>query len=179
MPYCLFDTAFGHVGLAWSEGGITRLQLPEKTAAATERRLLTRAGAGIPANPPPHAQRVMAEVLRYFEGDRVDFASAMLDLSTTSAFHQEIYTAARRIAWGDTTTYGGLAKAAGYPDAARAVGQAMGSNPVPVIIPCHRVQASGGKSGGFSAYGGAVTKDKMLALEGVCLGTGAPRLPGL
>jgi methylated-DNA-[protein]-cysteine S-methyltransferase len=81
--------------------------------------------------------------------------------------------------WGQTATYGELARQVGSPGAARAVGQAMGHNPVPIIIPCHRVLAAGRKIGGFSAYGGAVTKERLLALEGVHLGDGTPLLPGL
>ena len=179
MEYCLFDSAFGPAGLAWSEAGIVRLQLPEATSAATERRLLRRSEEWLPGAAPPSIQRAIADVQRYFEGNRVDFSNIVLDLSGRSAFHKQIYDVARQLGWGETMTYGALARTAGFPDAARAVGQAMGLNPVPIIVPCHRVFASGGKSGGFSAFGGAATKDRMLALEGVCLGSGAPRLPGL
>ena len=90
----------------------------------------------------------------------------------------------RALGWGETTTYGELAKKLGASswEGARDVGEAMGRNPVPVVIPCHRVLAAGGKLGGFSAHGGAATKAKLLALEGVQLPEkhrGAPRLPGL
>jgi methylated-DNA-[protein]-cysteine S-methyltransferase len=81
------------------------------------------------------------------------------------------------LVWGETNTYCALALRAGFPDAARAIGQAMGRNPVPIIVPCHRVLASGGKVGGFSAFGGAETKTRLLALEGVQLEE--PLLPGL
>ncbi len=101
----------------------------------------------------------------------------MLDLTGVSDFHRQIYEKARGIGWGETSTYGALARQAGFPDAARAVGQAMGRNPIPIIIPCHRVLASGRKVGGFSAFGGADTKQRLLALEGVELGE--PMLPGL
>jgi methylated-DNA-[protein]-cysteine S-methyltransferase len=177
--YCVFDSGFGPVGIAWSSKGACRFQLPEATPAATERRLLGRGIGAVKSNPPPYVERLVADVRRYFLGERVDFADVKLDLSGVSTFHREIYEAALRVGWGETTTYGALAKAAGFPDAARAVGQAMGRNPIPLIIPCHRVLASGGKPGGFSAYGGTATKDRMLALEGVCLGSGAPRIPGL
>ena len=84
---------------------------------------------------------------------------------------EKIYAAARRLGWGETTTYGALAKQFGDDwEIARDVGQAMAKNPVPLIIPCHRVLAAGGKVGGFSAPGGAATKTKMLAMEGVDLG---------
>ncbi len=80
-----------------------------------------------------------------------------------------------RLGWGETTTYGALARALGAgPEAARDVGQAMAHNPVPLIIPCHRVLAAGGKLGGFSAPGGAGTKRRMLEMEGVALAAEAP-----
>ena len=85
-------------------------------------------------------------------------------------FYVEIYAAARRVGWGETATYGELARQAGAPGAARAVGQAMARNPVAVIIPCHRILASGNKVGGFSAFGGAVSKQRLLGLEGVRIG---------
>ena len=176
--YCVFDSGFGPLGIAWSSNGVCRLQLPEATPSATERRLLGRGIGAVKSNPPPYVERLLADARRYFAGERVDFADVKLDLTGVSSFHRKIYEAALRVGWGETTTYGALAKAAGFPDAARAVGQAMGRNPIPLIIPCHRVLASGGKPGGFSAYGGTATKDRMLALEGVCLGSGAPRIPG-
>jgi methylated-DNA-[protein]-cysteine S-methyltransferase len=112
-------------------------------------------------------------------GERIDFSAIMLDLAGVGPFHRGIYEALRRVGWGETTTYGALARQIGDPGASRAVGQAMGRNPIPVIIPCHRVLASGGKPGGFSAFGGAVTKQRLLALEGVHLDGGWPLLPGL
>ncbi len=112
-------------------------------------------------------------------GERIDFSGIALDLAGVGPFHRSIYEALCRVGWGETTTYGALARQAGDVGASRAVGQAMGRNPIPIIIPCHRVLASGGKPGGFSAFGGAVTKQRLLALEGVHLDGGAPLLPGL
>jgi methylated-DNA-[protein]-cysteine S-methyltransferase len=114
---------------------------------------------------------------RYFDGERIDFAGVALDLVGIGPFQRAIYDAARALAWGQTATYGDLARQEGSPGAPRAVGQAMGHNPVPIIIPCHRVLAAGRKIGGFSAYGGALTKQRLLAMEGVHLG-GTPLLPG-
>lgn len=179
MRYHLFATPIGPVGVAWSDTGLTRLQLPETNPDATERRLRGRSPSAAPAEPPAQIRRAIAQIESYLAGDRVDFAAAGLDLTGIGAFHIQIYDAARRVAWGETTTYGELARRAGSPDAARAVGQAMGRNPVPIIIPCHRVLASGRKMGGFSAFGGASTKRRLLALEGVRLGDDAPLLPGL
>jgi methylated-DNA-[protein]-cysteine S-methyltransferase len=112
-------------------------------------------------------------VKRYFAGEKIEFSQVTLDLAAQDDLFRKIYDAARRVGYGMTTTYGGLAKAIGRTDweAARDVGQAMARNPVALIIPCHRVLAAGGKIGGFSAPGGAETKAKMLELEGVKLGS--------
>ena len=163
----LFATAFGPCGIAWNDSGLTRLQLPECDPSATERRLRLRAEVTRPAEAPEWVAWAVVALQRYFAGRAVDFAGICLDLSACSAFHQRIYEALRGVGWGKTTTYGALAAEVGSPDAARAIGQAMGRNPLPIIVPCHRVLASGGKIGGFSAHGGATTKERLLVLEGV------------
>ncbi|ASY72078.1 methylated-DNA--protein-cysteine methyltransferase [Sinorhizobium fredii USDA 205] len=169
--YLIFETAAGFCGIAWSERGITRFQLPTKSADATERLLLRRQPGAEPTQPPPAVAEAVREVKRYFEGNETDFSGFELDLEEQDAFFKEIYAATRKIAWGQTTTYGALAKALGAgPEVARDVGQAMAKNPVALIIPCHRVLAAGGKVGGFSAPGGASTKLRMLELEGVHVG---------
>ena len=135
------------------------------------RGLARRAPGATAAQPPRHIADAVDAVKRYFAGERVDFSHVALDLAGQDDVFCEIYAAARRVAYGETTTYGGLAKAIGRADweAARVVGEAMAKNPVALIIPCHRVLAAGGKIGGFSAPGGAQTKARMLALEGVKL----------
>ncbi len=173
--YCLFETAIGSCGVAWSEHGLTQLRLPESDRAKTEKRIKARSPNAEPQAPPPAIARAIREIQLYLTGSRVDFASVMLDLEGVAPFNRTIYDLARSVAWGQTTTYGELARRAGSPEAARAVGQAMGSNPIPIIIPCHRVLAAGRQIGGFSAYGGTLTKERLLALEGV--GPDAPLLP--
>jgi len=114
----------------------------------------------------------------YFAGQQTDFSEVPVDLGQQTELFDKIYTAARRLGWGETTTYGALAKQFGADwEIARDVGQAMAKNPIPLIIPCHRVLAAGGKIGGFSAPGGAATKAKMLEMEGVRLGE--PAQPSL
>ena len=122
----------------------------------------------------------MSDIARYLAGERVDFSAIAVDLSGMDDFRRSLYEALRGVDFGATTTYGALAKHLGLegPEAARDVGAAMGQNPVPIVIPCHRVLAAGGKLGGFSAPGGVMTKQKLLALEGVHFDGGAPRLPG-
>jgi methylated-DNA-[protein]-cysteine S-methyltransferase len=166
--YLVFETAGGFCGIAWNDVGITRFQLPTGSAEATERLLLRRLPDAQPGAPTPGVTEAVAAVTRYFAGNETDFAGFTLDLSEQDSFFKEIYAAARRVGWGRTTTYGTLAKELGAgPEAARDVGEAMAKNPVALFIPCHRVLAAGGKVGGFSAPGGAATKLRMLALEGV------------
>lgn len=167
--FIVFDTKFGSAGIAWNDVGITRFQLPSPDTEATRRNLLRRAPIAEESLPPPPITRAVGAAQRYFAGEKVDFSDIALDLTGQNDLFHEIYAAARRIGYGETTTYAGLAKTIGRTDweAARDVGQAMAKNPVALIIPCHRVLAAGGKLGGFSAPGGAETKAKMLALEGV------------
>jgi methylated-DNA-[protein]-cysteine S-methyltransferase len=166
--YLIFETAGGFCGIAWNNVGITRFQLPTKSAAATERILLGRIPAAKPSAPTPQVAEAIAAVKRYFAGEETDFSGFELDLGEQDPFFGQIYAAARRVRWGHTTTYGALAKELGArPEAARDVGQAMARNPVALIIPCHRVLAAGGKVGGFSAPGGSAAKIRMLELEGV------------
>jgi methylated-DNA-[protein]-cysteine S-methyltransferase len=176
----IFDTAIGPCGVAWNARGLTGVQLPEKDRAATERRLAAKSGSAGVAEPPPQVAAVVADIRRYLAGEQVDFFAVAVDLTSLDPFRQRLYEAMRSLPWGHTTTYGELARQLGSFgwEGARDVGEAMGRNPVPVVIPCHRVLAAGGKLGGFSAHGGAATKAKLLALEGLHL-DGGPRLPGL
>jgi methylated-DNA-[protein]-cysteine S-methyltransferase len=170
--YFIFETALGFAGIAWNEAGVTRFQLPSSSAEAAARDILRRAPGAEPNAPPPRIAQIAEAVKRYFAGERVDFSDVTIDLSAQDDLFREIYAAARRVGYGETTTYGELAKRIGRTDweAARDVGRAMANNPVALIIPCHRILAAGGKIGGFSAPGGAATKTKMLELEGVHLG---------
>jgi methylated-DNA-[protein]-cysteine S-methyltransferase len=166
--YLIFQTASGFCGVAWNDVGITRFQLPTKSPDAAERLLLRRAPGAEPRTPTPEVAEFVAAVKRYFQGEETDFSCFTLDLSDQDEFFRQVYTVARKIRWGETTTYGALAKELGArPEAARDVGQAMAKNPVPLIIPCHRVLAAGGKVGGFSAPGGSATKIRMLEIERV------------
>ena len=178
LGYHLFDTAFGICGLAWSGRGITRLQLPEENRLATERRLQARGHLLSAVEPPAGVAPAVQALRRYFDGHHADFAGIELDLGDTPPFFQTIYRLTRAVGWGGTT-YGELACRAGSPGSSRAVGQAMARNPIPVIIPCHRVLAANRKVGGFSAFGGALTKERLLGLEGVSLTAELPLFAGL
>src|SRR5579883_1972133 len=173
--YAIFETPAGFCALAWTEAGVTRLQLPTKSAEAAERLLLRRLPDAEPGAPPPDVAATIAAATRYFAGERTDFSNVRIDLGDQSEFFQRVYAAAREVGWGQTTTYGALAKQLGAGrEGARDVGEAMARNPVPLIIPCHRVLAAGGKLGGFSAPGGAATKRRMLELEGAPAQPAAP-----
>lgn len=168
----VFETALGFMGLAWSESGVTRVFLAEKSREAVERRLL-RACATAPtaeAERPAWITRLIGEIGAYAAGEKVDFSAVPVDLAGVDDFRLAIYAAARKLGFGQTTTYGELAKRAGHGGLPRETGAALGANPVPLIIPCHRILAAGGKIGGFSAPGGSASKEKMLALEGVRVG---------
>jgi methylated-DNA-[protein]-cysteine S-methyltransferase len=173
--YAVFETALGFAGIGWTDVGVNRFQLPTSSAASTDALMRKRDPSARTATPPPAVAEAIAAIKRYFEGEAVDFSAVPLDLYGQDHLFKQIYEAARRVGWGQTTTYGTLAKELGAgPEGARDVGQAMAHNPVGLIIPCHRVLAAGGKLGGFSAPGGANTKLRMLALEGVDLNPPPP-----
>jgi methylated-DNA-[protein]-cysteine S-methyltransferase len=176
----LFDTALGVCGVAWRARGLVGVQLPEKDRAATERRLASKCGSTA-GPPPPWVDTLIADIRRYLAGAEIDFSAVAVDLDGIDQFRRGLYEALRRVGFGSTVTYGELAKIIGQAgwEGARDVGEAMGRNPMPIVIPCHRVLAAGNKLGGFSAHGGTATKQKLLALEGMRFGDGAPRLPGL
>lgn len=165
----IFETALGFVAISWGERGLTRLVLPQTTRAAAERGL-ARTGAAAPpiaseTELPPEIAALVAAIRRYAQGEQTDFSAVPVDLSGVDDFRRDIYAAARRLEHGHVVTYGELAALAGHPGAARETGAALGSNPVPLVIPCHRIVAAGGRLGGFSAPGGNATKARLLAHE--------------
>jgi methylated-DNA-[protein]-cysteine S-methyltransferase len=172
--FALFDTAIGRCGVAWGERGVAGLQLPEAGERETRARMLHRFPAAGEAAPPPEVQGVIDRIVALLRGETSDLSSIPLDMDQVPAFHRRVYEAARAIPPGTTLSYGEIAARAGAPGAARAVGQALGRNPFPIVVPCHRVLASGGKIGGFSAQGGVETKRRMLAIEGARLNGAAP-----
>lgn len=168
VDYLLFETAAGFVALGWTERGVVSLRLPAGSAHDADRALLRHFPDARRTDPPPHVGRVIEAILRYFAGERIDFADVPVDLGAQEPFFDRVYARVRELGWGETTTYGAVAKELGAgPEFARDVGQAMARNPVPLIVPCHRVTGAGGKIGGFSAPGGSDSKVRMLALEGV------------
>lgn len=173
--YEIFETEAGWCGIAWNDAGVVRFVLPASGADGAERSLLRKLPEATPCAPPPAIGETIAAAKRYFAGEEMDFSAVPLDLGAQDAFFSQVYDAVRRLGWGETTTYGAVARQLGAgPEAARDVGQAMASNPVPLIVPCHRVLAAGNKIGGFSAPGGSDTKRRMLEMEGVSVAPPKP-----
>jgi methylated-DNA-[protein]-cysteine S-methyltransferase len=168
MPFLLFETAIGPTGLAWNDAGVTAIQLPEATPAATRARLVAKSREQVEATPrttPSWVRDAIDRMRMHLNGDPQDLSGVRLDLARVAPFTARVYEAARLVPAGRTVSYGELAHGAGSPGAARAVGRAMATNPFPIVVPCHRVLAAGGKPGGFSAFGGVTTKDRLLAIE--------------
>lgn len=165
--FAIFETAIGECALVWSPVGIAGVCLPEQTRARLERLVQQRFPGAATQSQSPREAAIIGRIQALLRGERVDLTAVPLDLDDAPDFQRRVYAATGAIPQGETRTYGQVAEALGEPGAARAVGQALGRNPIPIIIPCHRVLAAGGTAGGFSAPGGLVTKQRILALEGV------------
>jgi methylated-DNA-[protein]-cysteine S-methyltransferase len=150
----VFDTALGPVGVEWSEAGISEVLMPGRKGLADDGREL----------PEPIAEAV-AGIVALLAGEQPDLSEIALDDTAVDEFRRRVYAATRAIGPGETKTYGEIARAIGDPGAARAVGAALGANPFPIVIPCHRVLAADGALHGFSAPGGIATKRRMLEIE--------------
>lgn len=171
MPHALFDTALGRCGLAWNGAGITAVGLPESDEDLVKYLASFEAVA---ASPNGVARAAVEAITALLDGSVVDLSAIPVVLDV-SVFDRAVYDITSSIPRGSTLTYGAVATRLGQPGAAQAVGGALGRNPVPIIVPCHRVLGAGREVGGFSAPGGASTKQKILAIEGVA-GFGEPTL---
>jgi methylated-DNA-[protein]-cysteine S-methyltransferase len=167
--FVLFDTAIGRCAIAWGERGIKAVQLPMPGEQKTRARIRQRHGDIAEAIPPANVQAAIARIIELLKGKPDDLADIALDLDGVPEFNRSVYGIARTISPGKTMTYGDIAKRLGGVELSRDVGQALGHNPCPIVVPCHRVLAAGGKPGGFSANGGVATKLKMLAIEGAAV----------
>jgi methylated-DNA-[protein]-cysteine S-methyltransferase len=164
--FAVFETGIGPCGIAWSaDGAICAVALPESSPEATLERLRRQHPGCGPAPPPPSVQVVIARITDLLDGRPDDLRDIDIDVADASEFARQVWDATRDVGPGATTTYGEIARRIGSPHAARDVGQALGTNPVPIIVPCHRVVGAGGKLVGFSAPGGVTTKLRMLGIE--------------
>ncbi len=170
QSFTLFDTAIGVCAVAWSARGLIGVQLPEGNTDATRARMRKRFSEAVERAPDGLAQQAIHGIVALLNGERRNLSDVAIDDSATPEFNARVYRIVRQIPPGQTLTYGEVAERLGDKTLARAVGQAMGQNPCPVVMPCHRVLAAsdrnGAKTGGFSAPGGVVTKLKLLTIEG-------------
>lgn len=171
--FTLFDTPIGTCSLVWRDDRIVGLRLPEASPAAIRNRIKRRWPDAEEHVPPPDIQAVIDRVLALLAGERIDLSDVPLDFGESPEFHQRAYAVARTVPPGQTITYGEIARRLGVPQESREVGQAMGRNPIAIIMPCHRVLGADGKMGGFSATGGVAIKRRILEIEGAAaLGAG-------
>jgi methylated-DNA-[protein]-cysteine S-methyltransferase len=161
IGFTIFDTAIGRCGIAWSGAGIAGTRLPEATPADMRLRYPT----AVELPPPPVVHEAITRIRRHLAGEADDLLSVRLDIDDVPELFRRILALTRAIPPGETRSYGDIARDLGDVQLARAVGQAMGKNPFPIIVPCHRVLAAGGKTGGFTAPGGVDTKFRILAIE--------------
>lgn len=179
QAFALFDTPIGTCGVAWNKNGIAGMQLPATNADKTRAHIRKRWPTAVEAAPPPGVRRAIDRVLTLLKGEKIDLTDIPLDLEDAPEFNRKVWDIARAVPPGQTITYGDIARRLGVgPERARDVGQAMGSNPVPIIVPCHRVVAASGKMGGFSAPGGVDTKRRMLEIEGAPVVGAGPLFSG-
>jgi methylated-DNA-[protein]-cysteine S-methyltransferase len=164
--FAIFDTAIGRCGIVWGARGVTGVQLPMGSEQITRTRIRQSHGELAEASPPRDVQHAIDGIVELLAGKPHDLTDIALDLDGVPEFNRSVYDIARTIPPGKTLTYGDIAKRLGGVELSRDVGQALGRNPCPVVVPCHRVLAAGDKPGGFSANGGVATKLKMLAIEG-------------
>jgi len=167
MHYTLFETAIGTCGVVWGDQGLRGVHLPDANPARTRTSVAHRFPGATPAEPPPLVQQAIDGIAALLRGDKRDLREIVLDFDGVPVFNRRVYELARTIEPGATLTYGDIALRLGSPGTARAVGQALGQNPWPIVVPCHRVLAAAGRMGGFSAPGGVATKRRMLEIEGV------------
>jgi methylated-DNA-[protein]-cysteine S-methyltransferase len=166
ISFAIFETAIGACGIAWGERGIAAVQLPEASEPKTRARLQRRFPEAREAPPTPEVQHAIDGITVLLRGEASDLSAVRLDVEDLPAFSRRVYEVARAIPPGATLSYGEIAAKLGEPpQTARDVGQALGQNPIPIIVPCHRVLAANGKPGGFSASGGVTTKLRLLTIE--------------
>lgn len=164
--FTLFDTAIGTCGVAWNARGLTGVQLPQSEGGDPRTRLAHRYRQAVEIDPPPAVAQAIIGMQALLSGEPRDLLEVELDTSGLSPLSARVYEISRAIPPGQTLTYGDIAKQLGDLSLSRAVGQALGANPWPIVVPCHRILAAGGRKGGFSAPGGADTKLRMLEIEG-------------
>ena len=164
--FALFDTAIGRCAIAWSERGISAVRLPMPTEEKTRMRIRQSIGDITEAPPPANVQAAIARIVELLDGKPVDLSDIELDLDGVPEFNRGVYEVARTIPPGKTMTYGDIAKRLGGVELSRDVGQALGHNPCAIVVPCHRVLEAGSYADKISPNGGAISKRRLLSIEG-------------
>lgn len=177
--FTLFETAVGTCGVVWGEHGLLGVHLPPIGPSDPRAKLARRFPEAVETAPPPSVQAAIAGIQALLRGERLDLMDIELDTQGVAPFNLRVYEIARAIPPGKTRTYGEIAREIGDVSVSRAVGQALGANPWPIVVPCHRVLAAGGGKGGFSAPGGTDTKMRMLEIEGALAPETLPLFGGL
>ncbi|MGI9616421.1 MAG: methylated-DNA--[protein]-cysteine S-methyltransferase [Acidimicrobiales bacterium] len=168
----LFDTAIGRCGIAWRDDSVVGVQIPESSDEETLRRLRAKRAdaSGGPddattGSPPPAIVSAIEGMRALLDGEQIDLNFVDVDFGQAPSFEAEVWEATRAIQPGASLTYGEIAMRIGRPGGAQAVGKALGANPCPIVVPCHRVIGADGQLVGFSANGGTETKRRMLLIE--------------
>jgi methylated-DNA-[protein]-cysteine S-methyltransferase len=170
--YTIFDTGIGRCGIAWSPAGIIGVQLPEVRELDTRRRLYQLYPDARELTPPANTQAAIDGITALSRGAACDFSDVTLDMTGIPPFNQRVYAYVRAIPRGETRTYAEVAAGVRASGATRSVAQAIGCNPFMIIVPCHRVLEAGNYADKISANGGAISKRRLLSIEGTS------RMPG-
>jgi methylated-DNA-[protein]-cysteine S-methyltransferase len=165
MYFSLFETEIGTGGIAWGDHGVLGIQLPEQDARNVRTRLRRRFAGAAESEPTPEITPAIQDMNALLQGEPTDLGYVELDMRRVPEFDRQVYAIARGVPAGETISYGEIATRLGDRRLARDVGQALAHNPFPIVVPCHRVLAAGGKLGGFSARGGVATKQRLLEIE--------------
>ena len=165
--FSFFDTRLGRCGIAWRGGAVVAASFADESDSDTRARLFRNGGEAVEVEaPPPFVMRIITDIARLFEGERRDLSYVECDFTGVAEFDQSVLRRTTEIMPGETKTYGDIARALGDVSLSRRVGQALGRNRIPIIIPCHRVIGANGAMTGFSAPGGTVSKMQLLKIEG-------------
>jgi methylated-DNA-[protein]-cysteine S-methyltransferase len=164
--YTIFDTGIGRCGIAWGHLGILGVQLPEAREIETRKRLFQLYPDAREMRAPPDIETAIEGIAALLRGEPSDLSNVLLDMSGIHAFNQRVYALTRTIPRGETRTYGEVAASLRASGAAHSVAQALARNPFMIIVPCHRVLEAGGYADKISPNGGAISKRRLLSIEG-------------
>jgi methylated-DNA-[protein]-cysteine S-methyltransferase len=164
--YTIFDTAVGRCGIASGDAGILGVQLPEAREIETRRRMLRQYPDARELRPPLNVEIAIDGIVALLRGQPGDLSDVTLDMSGIQAFNQRVYAFTRTIPHGETRTYGEVATGLRASGATHSVAQAISRNPFMIIVPCHRVLEAGSYADQISPNGGAISKRRLLSIEG-------------